>query len=165
MFGLFGGGGAQPRPAAAAPPVQAQPGFFQMLGDTSSPLHAAAMGLGGALLDYGQPQLRPVNTSGAGAMLAGMNGLLGGLAAQRAQAKQDKLDAMLEDLANRQLKIQTQVPVPGMPVQQPPMGMPPRQLFGGAPAPVPPNPMSDTTRLLSGMPRPMMGAGGMPGIY
>lgn len=176
-----------PRPLTPAIAQQQQsalpPGFFAQLGDPNSPINAGALGLGGALLEYGRPQIREGDANIAGALSAGTNGLLGGLAAQKAQAREDKLNAMLEDVAQRQMGMLAPPPQQQAQMQQPiqtqqsrPPGMqggPLAPTAGGgfgamapfsSPAKVPPNPLDRTTRL-------MMASGGgplapgMPGIY
>lgn len=159
------GGGQQPRPLTPAIAQQQPPGglaqFMGGMGDPNSPAYAGMLGLGGALLDYGRPQMREGNAGMAGAMSAGINGMLGGLAAQKAQAREDKLNAMLEDVANQQMGLLNPAPQMPMPQQQPIQTQMP---LAPQPAQVPPNPMGDTQRLLmAGRGGPL--APGMPGIY
>jgi hypothetical protein len=169
------GGGGMPSPltpqiaqqqAAAYPSPFAN--MMQNMGDPNSQLFGMMMGAGGALLDYGQPQVRAGDTSIAGAMSSGIGGMLGGLQAQKAQAREDKINAMLEDVSRQQMGLLAPQPrdpnMPAISAQQP---MPP-QPGGGmmAPAPVQPNPLSDTTRLMQpGMGGGMGGGPMMPGIY
>lgn len=173
---LLGGGQQMPRPLTPAIAQQQQaaqgPGFMQMLGDPNSPVYGAAMGLGGALLDYGRPQMRDGDAGMAGAMSAGINGMLGGLAAQKAQARQDKIDAMLQDLADRQIGLLDPSGGPKLGPQRPQINAQMGPLAPmPAPAPVQPNPMGDTQRLMAaqstgGPLSPMRGSNGMiPGVY
>ena len=152
-------------------------GFLEQLGDASSPFHNAAMGLSAGLLQYGAPSTEPRNF--AGGLSAGISGLMGGLQAQKAQAREDKLNAMLEGFADEQLGLKRQAMQEQAQLQMPQQliqSQVPMQPPATAPAPVPQSPFSDTARL-SGMaaggmspfqqsPQPMMGFGGnIPAIY
>lgn len=86
-------------PRAAGGSMFGQGGQFDM--SFGSPMSSALMGLGGGLMRASQPSSIPTN--GIDAAMSGINGAMSGLAAQRQEKQDEKVNGLLTKLLEQQL--------------------------------------------------------------